>query len=763
MRTYPGQQAIQIWLLGAAVLLGLSWWSPSWIAPLLIGSAALIAALEITRNLYSSQSWPLRWVVSGGCIVFASANGVFWLRFPLPAIGVMVILAVAVAVSQRHRRTATDHLTGLLHPTVFAARAEEEVSRGLRFGRPAAVAIIVFDQAVAIRQAYGWQAAQTALRRVAEGLGTQSRSYDLLTRLDTTRFAILLPETTHDEALGASERIRNTIAALHFVPANDEVSLPLAVAVGIARHPADGDTIEQLLHSGMAAIARSSANDSRGVSPDLPATGAVTAHARSNVEGAPPKTDTSSHRLPRWIVPAYIGLVSIGAGALFVATFQPIPQSAWGMLIALGVVGIAARQLRIDLFGRGSASTVIIPIIAGGVLFGPTVAITLGVFAVLSTLRWGKKLHRHLFDAGLNGIVAGILALCQPFVNRLLPDDGLIHLPLAGQGLLLGLVCYVANSALLVGVMALSEESNPVAIWRERFVWLLPHTLICGVLAAFMALAGSGLGPIGPIIFAVPALMLQLVTKQYTDRTRESVIALREAHTELAATNSELLKSVEALEHSYTATLSAFSGMLDARDSETEGHSQRVVAYAVAIGRELGLGKGDMAALEVGALLHDIGKVGVADAILRKNGPLTPEEWIEMRRHPEIGWNLASRIPFLHDASPLVRHHHERWDGKGYPDQLRGEDIPLIARVFAVADSFDAMISDRPYRRGLPLGDAISELQRGAGTQFDPHVIEAFLRLSAIPGRLEAIRQPLADIHQDVDKSPLVHRLILIE
>ncbi len=765
MRTYPGQQAIQIWLLGAAVLLGLSWWSPSWIAPLLIGSAALIAALEITRNLYSSQSWPLRWVVSGGCIVFASANGVFWLRFPLPAIGVMVILAVAVAVSQRHRRTATDRLTGLLHPAVFAARAEEELSRGLRFGRPAAVAVVTFEQAVAIRQTDGRRAAQAAIKRVAESLSAQSRSYDLLTRLDSTRFAILLPETTYDEALAVAWRVHAAVGMPYFRMTSSTSLFPLSVSIGLSMHPQDGDTMQQLLSSATASTTVATTTGPIGFAPDQPTTVAEVS-TRGNIEGAQQRAATPSRHLPRWIFLAYVGLLSIGAGVLFVATFRPIPQSAWGMVIALGVVGIAALQLRFEIFGRGGASTGIVPIIAGGVLFGPTVAIVLGVFVGLSTWRRGGPFYRPIFNASLFGIVAGTLVLCQPFLNRLLPDDGLFHLALVGHGLILGLLCYVLNSTLAVGAMVFSEGGNPLALWREHLGWLLPHTLICGVLAAFMAFAGSGLGPIGPLIFAIPALMLQVVTKQYTDRTRESVIALREAHTELAATNGELLKSVEALEYSYTATLSAFSGMLDARDSETEGHSQRVVAYAVAIGRELRLDQADMAALEVGALLHDIGKVGVADAILRKNGPLTAEEWIEMRRHPEIGWALAARIPFLHNASLLVRHHHERWDGKGYPDQLRGEDIPLIARVFAVADSFDAMISDRPYRLGLPLGDAISELQRGAGSQFDPQVIEAFLQLGSIPGRLEEIRQPRADSPQDLDKSPLsplAHRLILTE
>ena len=239
--------------------------------------------------------------------------------------------------------------------------------------------------------------------------------------------------------------------------------------------------------------------------------------------------------------------------------------------------------------------------------------------------------------------------------------------------------------------------------------------------------------------------MIRLATKQYIDHTKESVAALQEAHTKLSQTHQTLLETVRELENSYAATLSAFSGMLDARDSETEGHSQRVVAYAVAVGQVLKISPNELAALEVGALLHDVGKVGVSDAILLKKGSLTDEEWVEMRRHPEIGHQLTAHIPFLHRASPLVRHHHERWDGRGYPDGLRGEDIPLGARIFTVVDSFDAMISDRPYRKGMPLEVALTEIRRGAGTQFDPQVVEAFIEIANSSGWTPLVQYQQAD------------------
>lgn len=194
----------------------------------------------------------------------------------------------------------------------------------------------------------------------------------------------------------------------------------------------------------------------------------------------------------------------------------------------------------------------------------------------------------------------------------------------------------------------------------------------------------------------------------------------------VAERNTEVDQALEAVENSYRTTLKALVQALETRDFETHGHSERVVTFSLRLGHELGLDKDSLRNLELGALLHDIGKIGVPDAILRKPAALNEDEWNKMKLHPRHGEKILRNIPFLEGAAQIVAQHHEQWNGCGYPYGLRGEDIDLSARIFAVADAFDAMVSDRVYRKGRSYQAALEELERYAGIQFDPMVVEAF-------------------------------------
>ncbi len=196
---------------------------------------------------------------------------------------------------------------------------------------------------------------------------------------------------------------------------------------------------------------------------------------------------------------------------------------------------------------------------------------------------------------------------------------------------------------------------------------------------------------------------------------------------------AQLKGALEQLEQSYDDTLEALGGALDLKDAETEGHCKRVTAFTIAIAKSAKVDAALLPQIARAAFLHDIGKMAIPDQILRKPGPLTAEEREVMRTHCEIGYNMVTRIPFLREAAEIVLSHQEYFDGTGYPRGLKGEQIPLGARIFAVADALDAMISDRPYRKALSISHAREEIQRCAGTQFDPAVVEVFLEM---PGTL---------------------------
>jgi len=195
----------------------------------------------------------------------------------------------------------------------------------------------------------------------------------------------------------------------------------------------------------------------------------------------------------------------------------------------------------------------------------------------------------------------------------------------------------------------------------------------------------------------------------------------------VAERTQQLSIALQDLEESYDDTLEALGGALDAKDAETEGHSQRVTAFTIAIAKAMDVDRSLLRHIARGAFLHDIGKMGIPDQILRKPGPLTAEEREIMRKHCEIGYAVLERIPFLKEAAEIVLAHQESYDGSGYPRGLKGEQIPLGARIFAVADTLDAMISDRPYRKAVPISAARAEIQLYSGRQFDPHVVEVFL------------------------------------
>ncbi len=262
-------------------------------------------------------------------------------------------------------------------------------------------------------------------------------------------------------------------------------------------------------------------------------------------------------------------------------------------------------------------------------------------------------------------------------------------------------------------------------VFRKLFV--LPIVLA----AIWFEITGSLLS-----VIAVSAIYLPHVLLQWSGQPGENINQLGEMVTLwVIAVLSGIFAKIEKgalrdVAKTHEGSLLAMVAALDAREHDTELHSLRVRQYALRLGREMGLKKKQMQILGQGALLHDIGKIGTPDAILLKPGPLDDEQWHIMKQHPETGRHMLLTVPFLKDAAEIVYCHHEHYDGSGYPRGLTGEQIPLEARIFTVADVFDALSSDRPYRKKMSYEDVKEEIIKGSGTHFDPKVINAFLQIS---------------------------------
>ena len=321
-----------------------------------------------------------------------------------------------------------------------------------------------------------------------------------------------------------------------------------------------------------------------------------------------------------------------------------------------------------------------------------------------------------------------------------------------------GYNCVVANGAEMALELA-AEDDTPLVISDMKMpghdgLWLLEHLRQRFPDTSVIMLTGFGDTEAAVDCLRRGAVDYLLKPPKLTDLIRSIERALAKRRIELARKRyqkklerkvrdrtTELRSALRSIAETYQNTLLALVAALDAREHETSDHSQRVVKYTTAIAERLGISGPDLEEIGRGALLHDIGKIGVPDAVLLKPGKLTDQEWLEMRKHPDIGHQMINNIPFLSTPAQVVLSHQEKWDGSGYPRRLGGTDIPIGARIFSVADTLDAMTSDRPYRMGTSFSNAIREINRCSGSQFDPEVVKAFMDLG---------EQTLVRIKQDM-------------
>jgi len=426
----------------------------------------------------------------------------------------------------------------------------------------------------------------------------------------------------------------------------------------------------------------------------------------------------------------YILLVFL-SGLAAVAYFGPgisaISRSDLAGLIVLGFLATLFERFGVHVYGNTTVSVGMVTIFAIALLYGPAGAAVVSPLVAFAAEVFGpSQWYRRVFDMGTYTLASVAAAL---IFRALLGADPPVDGWLVPAALVAALANYGINAYLVAFAVSLTTDQGWWSVWKEKFQWLFPHYLVFGLLGLALAVAYRVLGVAGVLAFVVPPLMMRLAIRQYIGKTAQHVDELKRTNLELETVNREVLQMSDELRETYDGTLVALVSALDARDRETKGHSTRVTRYMMDMARRLGVQEGSQEWVDMqrGALLHDVGKIGVRDSILHKPARLTDEEWEEMRRHPVIGFEMLKDIAFLSGAAAVVKFHHEHFNGRGYPEGLSGHQIPLGARIFAVADALDAMTSDRPYRKAMPWEAAREEIIRHIGTQFDPAVVEAFL------------------------------------
>ena len=693
--------------------------------------------------------------------------GTFWGLNPwlIPfAVAPLLLIHRSLSVPQLQEEARVDPKTGLFNARYFAATLADELGRAQRFERTLSLVMADLDLLRDINNTYGHLAGDAVLKGIAEIFRAELRHYDVPARFGGEEFAILLPETPPDQAFEIAERIRRSVAARDFEVETTSEPIHVTVSIGVAGFPRDAADANELIHQADLAVYRAKLQGRNRVL-DASTEPLVMSPVRSkplvavpedgeHVVPLPPAIDTHSHAderrhpRPRTMhgptffslskrLAAVVGLVGlIGTTAGVVGLVFGTSHDIGGMIAIIALVGAGqALALELDL---GSISVSAVGALAGAALFGPRAALALAI--TTAAVEWSARrqsLHHVLFNIGALSLAS--LTAAAAFSAHAGGDTGRLVTVIAGVAA--GFGYFAVNMGLVSLATAVEGHERWWRAFQERFAWLAPHYLVYGFIGAVIYLGYQAAHLWALAVFAVPLFLMRKTQEAYLKHTQKSAQKLREAAETIQTQNVSLEQANRLLRERSTAAMESLSATVDARDAYTAGHSRRVQQLALAIGRELGLSAAELDLLGHAALFHDIGKLAVPDSVLLKPATLTDEEWALMQQHADEGARIIDRLGFLNDAVPAIRHHHERFDGTGYPDGLEGEEIPLGARIIHVADALDSMLTTRIYRAARPAAEALEELRRSAGTQFCPRCVAALERILPVERSDQDVRE----------------------
>ncbi len=694
----------------------------------------------------------------------------------------LYLIYSTLRVPALERQTETDSKTGLFNHGYFMQQVENELRRASRFDRPLSIIIADLDLLRNINNTYGHLAGDEVLIRIAAILREAVREYDIVARFGGEEFAILMPETDVPAAFERAEAIRQMIEQTAFIVPTSVTPIKVTISLGVAGRERFDEPAQEIIHNADTALYHSKlkgrnrtyicANQTYAsfqrqpidrlhvvpANPEEAAAGPeeveaesyeaaeaiLVPPANSGLEETAEETKSASAPVPSHdegnpvLVNLYIGLVVVAALFLLGLAIKLRPASwevfstfDWLALAICAIFVILAEMLAIELYVKHTTvSTSAVPILAGTLLFGVLGAFVLSAtFAITAFIKYRSPFSRLLFNFGNQMIAAMVYTgLIELSGRNLLQESVLFQLLVC---LVASFLVYLTTTVLVATGVSLDLHRPMLQIWKEQYAWLATSYIGMGFIAYSLIFGYKYGNLVGIVLMTAPLVLLRLSQKQHVDRTRTMVNDLHEKQRRLERTSGE----IRALNNGLLDTLAE---VIDLGDPYVLGHSMRVAELAEKIATRLGLHKKQVELIRSASMLHDIGKLGISPLILSKPSKLTPEEYESVKKHVVLGYALLEKSPSLRPLAPIIGGHHERYDGKGYPNGLRSREIPLEARIIAACDAIETMNSDRPYRRRMPVQDIIEELERCSGMQFDPQVVQAAVQVLIQLAREEA-------------------------
>ena len=666
-------------------------------------------------------------LVTEGCFgILGAVIAGIWVAIPWLLTLVLPLLFLV------HRLTETAHLaelartdpkTGMPNSRHFEEALDTALRRSKRSHSPLAVLFIDIDHFKNVNDTYGHAAGDALLRQLGCLMTATLGKGAFVARVGGEEFAAFLVSAYPEAAGERAEALRSVVEG-HTFTLDNETTVRCTISVGIATAPEDGEDARTLLEHADQAMYR--AKGTRNATRRTAAMPRVSTATPTQSDGSGDQAKagrTLTLRFPQATTMLLWGMIVSGAIVFVLSLVAVARADNWLLPLVFMALAVFAALFPVRLYETKQQKLVVNlsgAVVMAVVMLQPFAAPLVG-FAGSATQSLAtrlRRLDRVLFNLANNSFAAGCASGCYLLLH---PDHSGFTVRNIISPIICTLVLVIANKGPVIWMISLQSRRPVLTVAREGFLFW-PTNILLGLIGAILGMAPHDIGLIAGAVFIAPVILMRFTLEMSAKKNQEAIEILEASKASLEQAHEEKTRTLNQL-------IGTVSNIIDARDNLVWGHSRNVADYSALMGKELGVPEEELSALHSAGLLHDLGKVAIPERILHKPGRLTEEEFAVVKEHPGTGKRILSEVELLGTVALMVGDHHERYDGRGYPQGKKGDEISIGGRIIAVADTLDSILSDRSYSNAKPLSYGLAEIDRCSGTQFDPKVVAALHRV----------------------------------